>query len=285
MPTGHRGWERRTWQYPLPHDFKCGFGLGIDGSTKNATIVPILFQDNALVDYETIKVNPENADFVVSSKPNCHAGSYIPKAMMIWEAWSPSAEIDVMKFYTMDIHTAMLNRLDAFDKKTGDTIENILELQHETTDEQAGPLYTGTKLYEGHGVNDLTTDVPFLTTSGQLEDVAFSPLKFFDALHYYTNKEMLRKVSGRMLTHVVAGSLAKEVSLRNKIVSGYQNFIPGMCKFMHPYTYCGKLFNAPAVGDTRQYHLAAETTGIEHLTVQCRVRFNEYNPDFNFSRA
>ncbi len=283
--ASHKMWDKRVWLHPRIHDFRYVFGLGIDDITKTGTIAPILLQDNALIDYETIKTNKENADFAVFTKPNCCAGSYVPKAMFTWEAWCPSAEIDVMRFYTMDIHTAMLNRLDAFDKKTGEDIETIIELTHETTDEQAYPLYDGTKLFEGHGVGDLTTDMPGLTTTGQLENVAFTIEGYFDALHYYTNREMLRTVTGRFEGHKIAGPLTRDINVREKIIQGYQKFCPGIVKYQHPYTFFGKLFHAPVVGNSRQYQLAAETSAIEHLTVECRVRFNEYNPDFNFSRA
>ncbi len=60
---------------------------------------------------------------------------------------------------------------------------------------------------------------------------------------------------------------------------------PSLCKFQHPYTYCGELFHVPQVGSLSQYHLAGETTAIEHLQVKGFVRFYEFNPDFNFARA
>ncbi len=284
MPS-HFNWEKRVWMHPLVHDFAFGFGLSIDDNTKNCTIIPILFQDNAIVDYETIKTNKENADWSISSRPNCAAGSYVPKATVSWHAWCPSSEIDVMRFNTLDIHTSMLNRLDAFDKITGEDIEAILKLQHETTDEQAGALYNGTKLFEGHGVRDLHTDVPFLTTNGQLENVAFNVETYFDALHYYTNRQMLRKVSSNFKTFTVAGDLSKSVSIKDKIKRDIQGFVPSLCKYQHPYTFFGKLFIAPKVVKATQFQLPAETTLIEHLSVEGRVRFNEYNPDFNMSRA
>jgi len=285
MPS-HYDWPRRVWQNPLVHDFVWGFGLTIDAVTKYATYIPILFQDNAIVDYENIKTNKENDDWAVSSRPNCAAGSYIPNAMITWEAWCPSPEIDVMKFNTLDVHTAMKNRLDARDKKTGEDIEVILDLQQEGTDEQCGALYDGTKLFEGHGVRDLSTDVPFLTTNGQLENVAFDPEKYFDALHYYSNRSMLHKVSSNWKNFTIQGDLTSDVGLRNLIARDTTKGVPSICKFQHPYTYYGKLFVCPVVGITgRQYQLAGETTAIEHLTVEGRCRFNEYNPDFNFSRA
>ncbi len=282
-----RLWDRRVWEYPLQHDFVFGFGLDIDdtAATKNSTIVPLLLQDNAIIDYETKKVNPENEDFAVTAKPNTAAGSYVPRLMVSWKAWSPSVEIDVMNFKTMQIATSMLNRLDAFDKKTGTDVEAIIGLTHETTDEQAYPLFNNTKLYEGHSVRDYATDVPGLTTTQQPEGIAFNIEQFFDANHYYTNKEMLRKITGRMKNHYINGPLSSNRRTFEKVAIGYSNMMPSICKYQHPYTFCGLMFTCGQAGSKTQMAKTADVTAIEHLTIQGRVRFNEYNPDWNFSRA
>jgi len=286
MPMGHRDWPKITWKFPLPHDFSFGFGLGNKSiTTKQSSMVPYVMQDNAIVDYETIKVNPENEDFAVVQKPNCAAGSYIPRANVFFSVFSTNAEVDVMKLKYMNIHTSMLNRLDAFDKKTGNDIETILELQHETTDEQCYPLWNGTKVYEGHHVNDLPPEVPGLTTTQQSEGVNFDMEMFFDALQYYTNKEMLRQVTDRMQTIHIYGDLSADVNRKQTVYNHKQNVVPSMCKFMHPYTLCAGLFHLPMTSTLDQYQKAAGITEIEQLTVMGRVRFNEFNPDFNYARA
>ncbi len=288
MVISKRDWPKQTWKYPLVHDFTWGFGLDMDevANTKSSTIIPLLMQDNAIVDYETIKVNPENEDFAVVAKPNTAAGSYIGRYMTAWRAYGYSNEISIMHFKTMDIHTSMLNRLDAFDKKTGNDIETILELQHETTDEQCYPLWDGTKLYEDHSVIDLPAGVPGLTSTQQPEGVLFDMELYFDALHYYTNKEMLRKVTDRMKTFTFGGTIADNtMSVKDRVKSDIDRVIPGMCKFQHPYTFCGKLFHLPQVGTIYQPEVTGNVTAVEHMQVLGRTRFFEYNPDFNFARA
>jgi len=287
MTMDKRDWPKQTWKHPLVHNFNFGFGLDMNetAATKYATIAPYCFQDNAIIDYETIKTNKENADFAVVAKPNCAAGSYVPKVMVQWEAWSPSSEVDVMKFNTMKIHTSFLNRLDAFDKKTGTDIEAILELTHEVTDEQCYPLWDTTKLYEGHVVTDYPAEVPGLTGTQQPEGVAFDQNLYFNALHYYTNRSMLRKVTDRFKTHYLNGFLEDDINFNRKIVRSYSNHQNSIAKYMNPYTFVGELFNLPQASFRNQYQNASSTTAIEHLTVQGRVRFMEYNPDFNFARA
>lgn len=280
-----RNWPKQTWQYPLIHNFEFGFGLSADSATKASTIVPYMFQDNALVDYETIKTNPENADFAVVTYPNVCAGSYVPKLTLDYVMYIPPTDTEISHLLvdTMPISIAMLNRLDAFDKKTGNDIETILELQHETNDEQTYPLWNGTKLFEGGGTYDYHANVPGLTTDQQPEGVAFDKELFFDAMHYYTNKEMLKAVTGGMHSHTLSEPIVPHG--RSLIHRRGTHIINSMCKFANPYTFCGELFSVPQTGSRTQYHLASETSGIEHLTVKGFVRFNEYNPDFNFARA
>ncbi len=284
--ASRKDWPRLTWQYPEIHNFEFGFGLSAEDVNKASTIVPFMFQDNALVDYENVKTNPENADFAVVAYPNTMAGSYIPKMNISWVMYlkPDDTEISQLKVDTMQINTAMLNRLDAFDKKTGNDIETILELTHETTDEQAGPLFNGTKLFESGGTYDYDfTKVPFLTTDGQPEGVAFDKEMFFDAMHYYTNKEMLKVVTQNMRNYTIVEPIVPHG--RSMVSFSRTINTPSLCKFQNPYTFCGQLFSVPQVGSRSQYHLASETTAIEHLTVKGYVRFYEYNPDFNFARA
>ncbi len=280
-----KDWPRLTWQYPRMHNFNFGFGLSAEDTTRASTIVPYFLQDNALIDYETIKTNPENADFAVVAYPNVCAGSYIPRITIGWRCFIPTADTEIisMIFNTMVINTSMLNRLDAFDKKTGDDIETILELTHETTDEQAYPLWNNVKLFEGAGTYDYDALVPGLTGTQQPEGVAFDKEMYFDAQQYYTNKEMLRAVSQRMKTHLVSEPIVPHG--KSMITFARNMSVASLCKFVHPYDFCGELFHVPQVGSLSQLHLAGETTAIEHLTVKGFIRFNEFNPDFNFARA
>ncbi len=280
-----KDWPRQTWVYPRIHNFNFGFGLSAENANKAHTIVPYLMQDNALIDYETIKTNPENADFATVAYPNCCAGSYVPKITVGWDMFIPTADTEIIRMVvnTMKLGCAFLNRLDAFDKKTNNDIETILELTHETTDEQAYPLWNNNKLFEGAGTYDYDALVPGLTTTQQPEGVAFDKEMFFDAMHYYTNKQMLKSVTSRMKTHTLVESIIPHGRAQIHFARTYS--IPPACKFMNPYTFHGELFSVPQVGDRTQLQLAGETTAIEHVTVKGFVRFNEFNPDFNFARA
>ncbi len=275
-------WDKRTWQFPLLHEFTWTFGLSLKNTAKEATIIPDFFQDNALIDYELIKTNPLNADFAIDVTPNTMKGSVVGMLRANWTAFIPDAntEIEIIKFHTLPIHTAMLNRLDAFDQKTGNDVETIIELQHETTDEQTGAVYNGTKLFESQGVRDLSTSVPFLTTNGQLEGVAFDKKLYFQAKRYYSNKEMLNSVTGQMRTHSIVEPLSPH---GRAIVTNQNRIVNSMCKFQNPYTYQGTLFHLPQADDLFQFHDSDTITDIEAVTVKGSTFFAEWNQDFNFS--
>ena len=277
--------SREARMFPLYHNFEWGFGLSAESTTKASTILPIVFQDNALVDYETIKVHPDNNDFAVVAYPNVMRGSKISHIQVgyMMSLFESDTEINMLKVNTMNIHTNMLNRLDAFDRKTGNDIETIIELQHETTDEQAGALYNGTKLFEGQGVRDLDfTKVPFLTTDGQFEGVNFDKEMYFDARRYYTNQNMLKTVTSPMMAITLTDPL---VNAKHAIFSRVEPMHHSICVSAEEYMYCGKLFHVPQVGSLTQYTLAGQTTAIEHVSVKGWVSFWEHNNDFNFARA
>ncbi len=281
-------WPRLTWKFPRIHNYDFGFGLSAESTNQASTIMPYMWHNNSIIDYETIKTNPENADFAVVAYGDCMAGSYVPKIMVNWVAVIPPSDTEIshIRMDTMNIDIAMLNRLDAFDKKTNDDIETLLELAHDTGDEMTKVLWNGTKLFESGGTFDLAPVDGFadigLSTDGQPEGVAFDKEKFFDAMHYYTNKEMLKSVTGGMRSHIISEPIVPHG--RSMIVSQGRR-VNSLCKFMNPYAWCGELFSVPQVGSRTQYHLAAETTGIEHVMVKGTVRFYEFNPDMNFSRA
>ncbi len=285
-----RDWPRLTWKFPLIHNFNFGFGLDADdtAATKNSTIVPYMWHNNSIIDYQDIETNPENGDFAVVAYGDVAAGSYVPSVQVNWEAYLRTAdtEITFLRFDTMRIGISMLNRLDAFDKKTGEDIETILELTHDTGDEMTKVLWNTVKVYEAGGIYDIAPKDGFadigLGVSGQPEGVAFDKEKFFDAMHYYTNKEMLKMVTDRMRSHVIADPATPH---GRAFARSSTNSIPSLCKMQHPYQFCGELFSIPQAGSRTQYHIGGETTALEHLTVKGMVRFNEFNPDFNFARA
>ncbi len=276
------------WFYPRIHNFEFGFGLSADAATKASTIQPWVMMNDTVENYELIKTNPMNDDFSVVAFPDVGAGSIIPRIMVDYSMYIPSSDTQLVHLMcnTMRIHTSMLERLTAFDHKTQEDVEAILELEREINDAMCYPIYNGTKLFEAGGTFDTTYKDGFadvgLTTDLQPEGVAFNKETFFDARQYYTNKEMLNLVTDKMKSYVISEPLVKGQSV---IHVHYNYATPSLCKFANPYMFCGELFHVPQSGSIDQYHIASETSAIEHLRVKGRVRFKEYNTDFNFARA
>jgi len=266
-PKGYLGQE-----FPLYHDFEYHFALQAEGTTKDSTIVPVICQDQLAQTLATTFVNPKHSSFEISNNPNCSPESIIPYMSISIRASLTKLAIETdlvrsLSFNYMMITTAYLSRLDAIDSKTGNDTETILELTHETDEEQVFPLWSGVDI----GTNNLPANQEGIGGT-PLESVAFDKELFFDALHYYDNRSMLRTMAPSMRSVTVKRDYPY-------VTSGTRNNKP-ICKFMNPYSFCGILFHLPQVGSIDQFGIAADTTAIDHVQFTMKVRFPEWNKGF-----
>jgi len=265
-PRGYLGEE-----FPLQHDYEFAFTLHAEDETKNSTIVPIIIHDEAAGSLGGIQVNPKHPSFEISAEVSCYPESIIPKISLSYRCALTKGAIETdairsLSLNVMPIHTAFLSRLDAEDHTTSTDCESILELTHETTDHQCYPLWSGVDL---SNPSLLPTKVPGLTTDQKIESVAFDKELFFDAMQYYTNKNMLKTMIGRM----------KSVLLKRDYPYSYasNNYNYPIVKYMNEYSFCGILFHLPQVGQLDQFGLAADTTNIGHVNISGKIRFPEWN--------
>lgn len=273
-----RGYEKD--EHPLPHNMKIKFSLGME--TKNETYVPLILNDEGLVNPDLVIANPAHGSFAESNNPYCYHDSIIPRMNITIKARMSKGAVETdkvqeLEFYWMPVYTSFLNRLEAADSKTGVTVEGLLELEHETVGKSAYPIWSTTKL-TGHAGDtkihaDATTALMGLTTDDSLETVVFSDSQFFDALQYFTNAPMLKKVVGRM--HRV------RVRKDKMYVYHSNNFTNSMVKRINDYTFCGILFDLPIGTDSRQIMEAGDTTDINHLHLSVYTRYDEWNSDFD----
>ncbi len=232
---------------------------------------------------EAIEVNPANPAFAEDAGPLIHMNSIVPKLMVKFSITMAKAAIvtDAMraiKVNYMPLYFSFLDTLEAEDTKTAVQIEDILEMQHDTTNKDTYPLYSATDL--NSGILPFSTVVATevfgdygLTTNINAESVSFDDELFWDAQQYYSNRGMLRKVTGGWKTAIVT---------RDRPFNYFSNnFTYPTVKRGNPYTYCGMLFHLPLGGDSEQFFDAADTTDIPHVVIRGRVRFNEWNPDFD----
>lgn len=268
---------------PLPHNFKYFFNLQIDDATiKNATYVPLIMNDEGLVNADTVIANPRHGSFAESSNPYCYHDSIIPRMMVSINAQLTKGAIETdkirsLKFTWMPVYTSFLNRLEAQDSKTAVQIEDVLELQHETVGKSVYPIWSGTDMTVAStlGIHaNATTAFGGLTTNAVMENIVFDKDLFFDALQYYTNSPMLKKVIGRMHTVTLR---------RDEIYNFYSNnFTNPMVKRINDYTFCGILFHASkATSADQTINVATDVTAIDHIGINIKVRYPEWNQEFD----
>ncbi len=274
-------------QHPLPHNFNYRFSLNAENVNVASTMVTLLRTSEVATGVSEIEVNPKNGAFAEDNGPLIHQDSIVPRMSISFTAALSKGAIETdavrsLKLMWMPIYISFLNSLEAEDSKTAVQIEDILELTHNTDNKDVHPTFNGNNLI-GFGGNQAVSTVAATEVFGDyglsvntvLEALTFDRELFFDALQYYTNSSMLKKVTGRMKTII----LKRDYPYRY-----YSNrFTYPSVKRGNPYTFCGILFHLPQVGTADQIPLAGDTTDIPHVNVAMHVRYNEWNPEFDQS--
>ncbi len=274
---------KETW-YARPHNFNNTWAMGLESAvSNNTTIYPLIMYDEGLGTPSAYEANPENAAFVEAAEPNCFPESRIDNVYMtvrfsMTKAALETDKIHMIRMAFMMIHTAFIEDKTANDELSGLDIGEILELDSETTDRQMYPLWNDVDCKDMYGttVNALPANVPSLDTTQGIEGVAFQQGKYYDALAYYTNGGKLKKVSSGMKWFI----LTKDRPYRE-----FKLFIHPKNKFMNPYSFMGCLIDLPKVDTDRQIAVAGDTTDVNHVRVDIRARFYEWNGQFNMKRV
>jgi hypothetical protein len=269
----------RMKQFPRIHVLENRFQLSAENtlSGQSATIVPTLMYDEGLGSPSSVKTNPENGSFAEANEPNCYPDSRINFAKHNLEfaltkgCWNTD-KIESLKVAVIPIALSFVENYTALNDNTSEEVEDILELQHETTDRQGYPLYNGTKL--NGDFPDIGTNMPGLTTNTNIEGVAFGFNKFYDAIQYFTNAGKIKKSIGKVRWINVSRRRNFRMQIRIKSKS----------KRMNPYTFAGVLIAVPHENNKSQMMVNGDLTAIDHLIVKSQVRFNEWNDNFDFER-
>lgn len=280
--------------FPKPHDIHMNFNLSADDTDFNnqATFIPVLYNDDAMSP-STYYANPQHASFAEDTQGGCYPESKVYSISgkltlsLTKEAWNTD-KLRNLEVVIIPVHTAFLEDLTPKDDLTGETIESLLELQHETTDRQTYPIYAGTKL--NGAVLDVGSRQQGLTTNTNIENISFDLQKLYDALHYYTIKGKVRKLIGGIMHRNLTITVTNEMAASNTKNKGGGAFqfklrLPSKTKAINPYTFLGFIIYIPKCGLESKYNQAGDTTDIDHVTVDFRCRYNEWNDGFNFERA
>ncbi len=269
--------------FPRPHSFQVNWGFALeDAIDTDTTMVPVCFYDEGLGATSAYESNPEHASFAETTSANCFPQSRVDNiygnlSVRLSKAAIETDKVSALTFAVMVVSLAFKESYTAIDEKSQNEIQDILELQTESTDRQGGPLYVALDMPIGSQATAVApTNTPFLDTNLSLEPVAFSEEFFYDAMQYYTNKGMLKKVQSGLKWY----TLTKQrpyINIPIHIKSG--------SKFMNAYNYQGILVHAPFSGSAKQLMSAGDTTDVTHLYCSFTARYNEWNSDFNSARV
>ncbi len=269
----------KTKIYPRPHDMFNSWGHGLESAVVNqATIYPILMNDEGLGTPSAYEANPRHASFVEAAEPNCFPESRVDLVLanLTFVLTKPAIETDKVHalrvgfmpiFCSFDDYTAT-------DELSTLSIADVLELITEDTDNQGAPLFNNVKMKTGLNAASLLypTNVPGMDANQNAEAVAFAVGQYYDMLHFLTNANKLKSVQGGLKWITLTPDRpVKEIRIRLRSKS----------KRMVDKQFFGVLVIVPSAGTNLQYMPASDTTDLVHMLAKIRVRFNEWNPEFN----
>ncbi len=160
----------KTKIYPRPHDFKNSWGHGLESAVVNqATIYPIVMNDEGLGTPSAYESNPKNAAFVQAAEPNCFPESRVDLVLAKLTLSLTKSAIETDKVHALKIAFMPIflsfDDYTAIDELSALEIQDILEMQTESTDNQGFPLYNAVDMKVGYAAAQqvMPTNVPGLT--------------------------------------------------------------------------------------------------------------------------
>ncbi len=282
MPRPPRGYNQE--EYPLPHYWEMQFGMGLTTSTKPiTTIIPLLRHSELAINPSIIPVNPNYPTFAEDTGVTCQPGSIIPRInfTMNVKMSQPQYALDTIQnimFWWQPIYMAYKRRYDAEDDESGLDVGELIEMEYETTNKSAQPIYNGTDVFSAGNIplstiddanEDGVTDWG-LTTDDKLEGITLDTTVLHEHLRNATNKEMIKQVLGKR--HYV------NIKPRKDYLYHSNNATNSTVKRMNPYTFCGIIIHVPINTSIEQN--IRTISNIEHLNFTIRSSFDEWNPNF-----
>lgn len=290
MPFNERapqGYDKKD--KPLYHDFFYKFDLSMDTTVKNATILTFLKTSKDSVDPAGIQVNNLNAGFDVETGPIVCYDSIVQQ-MQIITSYSITqnaltAIIKKLRVYESNIHAAFEDSWTPADEVSTATIAQLCDVVSDTTKEDVTPAFNGTNLVQEQDQpvsNKVFPTDAFanwdLSTNLSLEGVTIDKQVDEDAKRYYTNGNKLMSVTSKWKPHLLTESRPSWTEPETK-------FTPRQCRYGNPHMYFGKRVWLPQFTDPHQVGSDGITPGTGSMvTIQCRVQYAEWNPEFDQTR-
>ncbi len=266
--------------YAQPHNISRSFAFELDDATLDSTIVPFAFYDEGMGTPTALETHPENAAFaLVANEANCFINSRINVVIARLRFSLTSKALDEnlpgIRMAFMPIHMAFIDDYTAIDELSTLEVQDVLEMQTESTDNQGGPLYVAaTDLPEGTAGQALySVKTPFLDTDTGLEAVAFDPNAYYNMMHFMTNSGKLKATQSGLKWFILDANrptMSFDIHIRPKV------------KRMNKFTYFGCLIHVPIHSNTDQIINTGDiTAATQYVNVNVRARYSEWNQDFN----
>ncbi len=284
------GYNRRD--KPLPHEFYYQVALVGAVNTGNNFQATFLRTSTSSVDPKTIPVNPRHAAYAVDDGPVVCFDSIvqfitISTDISLTEGFMHTDKLAALKYYWWNIHGAFEDSWTPADERTTTTIAQLLHVTSTVAQEDVVP--------ETGGLNITGVDHPFstvtmpevfgdydLSTNATPEDTTtdnFILRELFDAKQYYTNGGKLNSLMGSINTGILTSQRNPHHSMFEK------KFTPKQCRFANPHMIFSRQYHVPIPLDPSSAIGAGDSTAsVNSLNLTIRVRFNEWNPDFDQAR-
>lgn len=284
--------------YPLRHNIKYSFALGARADTIN-TVLATLVRHSSDIDNlpPTILVNPHNTGYVEETGSVCQKMSIIDRlnlsirfnATAMWNDTAETASgvfsgdgIQHLRFLWRPIFFSFPEKLQATDDDTGATVETLLSLTSDDTNQDVVPITTNKLPTVGqsdllHPVSTVNQAEVFtdlnMTTDTEMEDHVHNEDLLQDALRRFTNKGALRACMGR--TRWV--NLTRRQPFKNFYIS---QFVPRAIRRIVDRTYFGIQVHVPISADISQdYHTISLTASTGHIGCKIICNYHEWNSE------
>lgn len=267
----------KVTQFPRPHNQTLAFTLSTVDAGQGATIIPFIHNDEGLGSPSSYNANPAHASFAATQETNCYPesriykGHFSLKLSLTKHCWNTD-KIEAAKVLILPIAMSYDDAL-AQNTDTTDEVQDILEMQRETTDKQSYPLYNSTDL-AGDYIT-MSANLPGLTTDTKLEGIDFNADTLYDAIQYYTNGKKLLSCIGKPLWATVKRGQSKV----------YRIPLPSKAKAINDYTFFGCLVYVPPPSTATQIFESGDDSAGDHILVNSLARYNEWHELFNAEKT
>ncbi len=275
--------------FPLPHKFAYWGSLSAKSVNEAAVMLTLIRSSESQTAIEAVEVNPIHTNFAEETGPTIALGSIVEKwkCSMDFQLSKNAIETDKVRnllVHWMPIYSAFREDLEAKDDKSDTEIEDILFLTRNDSTKTVLPTMGTDKVLSGglqplNTVNDTEVFGDYgLTTNNILETVRFLSETYRDAMRFFSNRGLLKKLTGRIHVH----RLSRDKNIHIK----FPMFVNPRVKRGNPYMFCAVLIWLEQGNTTTSHNQivsASELTVVSlgHVNFVVRCEWDEWNPQYD----